>query len=725
MRTMIARRPLRRTIVATSVVALMLIAGAPAWAEQQTEGKAIQSSETGGQSKGAGAWSAARLELEVPAVVGSEVFGLALYSIAPTGPRDGRLREPTDWEAAASNPKYAEGLSAWVTGEVLPLLNLLDAGRSERDESERAKRMSSDLAKLEALEASVVATESARRVAVSALGLAIARRSGDPAVLARARADAVERLEAVLELPVGEQATRQCPPGVRQAAELLLLREGALTGHKLDAARGRLQTADSVLAAKIAEGLAVYDRATTEEERRSGASAAARGVMEGMTRADLIPSAEARLFGVIFALKRISDSIQPKDRPLSLRAARLFGPAYSVAPSDSPELPGGEDGRQWLQILQAPEFAELPGELRLEFAMSATGALQQEHRSSWEAVPAATRQLLIERLAGSMDGASFGRAFIRFHTIERLIEHELDIRTSDIDGPTAALIGRMIDGLARRVPDSHARPSVLLRVRLELCSREPVASAWSAALDRLAQPPAAWATGVDSRDPLVRSLSLAIARAVNECESETPPPGLVERARLLVRTAQVCVPSPPDLYVDARRALASAVMRASRERSGWAEEFDALIEAARARAADTPWVEPADAEQFERARWATRLRRAGRGDDARSVAIEVTKARSEPGKSIVGRAAFWLAWAEVLESVAASGPSGEGEARLRLRALASVDPKLGRIDDQEQAKLPGSHAHRAPTTDEREAMASLGGTADRLVELSKRVETAK
>jgi hypothetical protein len=725
MRPMIARRPNRHIVGATNVGVFVLTVAVSAWAAHPPGDVPVRSLEPNSSEYRTAPWSAARVVAEVPEVVGSAVFEVVMDTIAPIGGPDIVRRDATEWHRAAGSPEHSQELPAWVSRELLPMLALLESRRWEGDNAERLKRMSDDAAKLEALEASVVVTESARRVAASALRLAIARQSGDPAVLATARADAAERLEAVLELPIGEQPTRQCPLRVRQAAELLLLREGALTGDKLGAARGRLHTADCFLPSKIAEGLAAYDRATTEDERRSSASAAGRGVMEGMTRADLIPEAEARATNVIFALNRLSDSIRANDRPLSVRAARYFLRRGPIAAGASSEQSGGADGVRWLQILHSPEFAELPSELRLEFATSATAVLQDEHRSSWESVPDATRQLLIERLAASMDGGSVGYTFMRYRPLEQLLDRELDRRSNIIDGPRAVLIGRVIDGLARRTPAVNARRLVLFRVRLELGSRDPALSAWSAALDRLAQPPAEWATGVDGRDPLITSLRLAIARVVEESEIEVPPPGLVERARLLVRTAQICAPSPPDLFVDARRALASAVMRSSRERAAWASEFDALIEASRMRAADTPWVEPADAEQFERARWATRLRQAGRGDDARSIAIEVTTALTVPGKSIVGRAAFWLAWAEVLESVAASGPSGEGEARVRLRALAAVDPTFGRIDDQERAKLPGSHPHRQPTTDEREAIESLSATADRLTKLSQRVEKAK
>jgi len=81
-----------------------------------------------------------------------------------------------------------------------------------------------------------------------------------------------------------------------------------------------------------------------------------------------------------------------------------------------------------------------------------------------------------------------------------------------------------------------------------------------------------------------------------------------------------------------------------------------------------------------------------------------------------------------LESVSAAAGGaggGEGDVRIRLRALAAVDAKFGRLDDSEKATLPGAPGQRVPTSDERDAMATLTDAADRLAKLSERVEKAK
>ncbi len=711
-------------------IAMVALAGtSAAWGRQ--EPRAPQVSSPNARSKEPTAWTLASAEAACATAISDALFGLVL-ELVPEGRRvDDR---PDEWKSEVSMAwSSAPGLPAWVTGEAEPLIKVLRRHQAATEEETRVSWLSRVLADVDAMETSVAATESARRVAGTAVRLAIARRSGDPAKLAAARAEAVERLEAVFELEVGEQPARQCPLGVRQAAELVLLREGLLTGPNLSAALLRMNTARFLMISKVAKGLDAYERAATDEARREAASAGAADVCEGLARADLAPGRRERVEWVINGLDRLSGKVEPGDFSLSMKAVRIMrAQRASTVVETQPRGEGETSSWPWEQVLQDPGFAGLPIDLRWEFAVEASNDIRREVREGRQKISDPNRQVLYERLTESMDGGARDDQGRSLGPVMELIGSELGGEVELLDRPRAALVGRLIDGMARGVSERESRMVVLLRVWLELRSGEPSAAAWSAALDGLAVPAG---PGVkmpeNGRKPVVAALQLATDRAAADGAAATPSPGLVERARLLVRTAEILSPQDQEMAVDVWRGLAVAAMRSARERAGlggWAGEFDGLIEAVKVRAAALPWVEPLDAEQLERARWAQRLREAGQGDEARKMALEVINARTEPGKGLVGRAAFWLAWAEVLESVSAAAGGaggGEGDVRIRLRALAAVDAKFGRLDDSEKATLPGAPSQRVPTSDERDAMATLTDAADRLAKLSERVEKAK
>ncbi|MBX9737616.1 MAG: hypothetical protein K2X32_11890 [Phycisphaerales bacterium] len=692
-----------------------------------------------------GPLTAADLEADGAARVAKALYEFVVQSIIPEWtPKD----FPEKDEGPA--PNISQGVpAAWLLREVPPLLGAFKPERPASWENKSpVEWMTKAAGELESLETSVSVTESARRVGVTAMRLAIARENADASAREKAREEAIERLEAVLELEVGPHPTRQCPLVVRQCAELLLLREGALSGAKLSEARARLDTEPFFLISRIAAGIHAYERATTPEGRRAAAAAAADELCAGFSRADLVPHASERTRWVTEGLELLGMKIEADDAPLSVVGVQLAGYRKARAGPD-----GERRMRQtsWDAVLNDPGFAALPQGLRFEFTTRAmTGAFndragrdariaQARERISQrpaakapeeqpeEFIPAATRLMLLNRLSDSIGYAQRSTHSSEFGAIEGFLVQELYAAAQPLTGERAELVRSVIEKWGAIEPEERSKAVHVLRVMAALRMQTPDGKAWAASLDQLRTPEATNRILSDGRSRLEEPLRLAVDRALREADGSSDVGGLVDRARLLIQSVSVLSPTDLDLNVDAHRALASAAMRASPARPGWSKEFDGLIEGVKARAANTPWVEPADAEALERARWASRLRQAGRADDARKTAMEVTAAKSEPGKPIVGRAAFWLAWAEVLESVSPPAPGGgsEGEVRIRLRALAAIDPAFGRLSEAEKVSLQGRHGEREFTADESDAFAALNQAADRLEKLSQRVEKAK
>ncbi len=729
------RRPSTDHGLKAMAVAILFSAGTPGLlASQEPVVAPVLPTSPATNAKAPVVWTAARLEAEAAKIIGDALAAFVVESVAPSRNSRSRVSWDSQWTTAFSNAQSA-GVkpSLWVRQEVTPLLNALEPERSTTGDGQAPESLkvlaATDLARLENLETSVATTESARRVAVAALRLSTARLSGDTTSLTKARTDAAERLEAVLELEVGDQPGRQCPLPIRQAAEIVLLREGLLSGEKLSGVMARLDTREFLFTAKIAKGLDAYSRAETPEARRAVATAVADDVCQAVSRADLFPEDWERLRWVLDGLDRLGDNLAPADSPISVTAARMYKYRGWNRTAREPAL-GNAQPAGWDGLLSDPAFIALPRALKLYFAASAASEINQRFRD--REVPEETLRLYFERLLDGLNGNAEAANSAAFSAIQELLDAELS-GVELLDPTRESLITSTIERLEKALAGTKNYSVARLRIALALRSREPATLPWSAALDVISstKPEVPWRPQADDR--LVKQTRLALPRVLSDAETWMKKPHAVERARLLVRTATMVTVEDLDLNVDARRALAGAAMLSSRERTGWAAEFQGLLHAVQARAAYTPWVDPADAEAFERARWASRLRQAGRGDDARKIALAVTGAQAEPGKSIVGRAAFWLAWAEVLESVSTPaaktpGDSSDGDVRIRLRSLAAIDPSFGYVDDQTRLALlagAGAPGGRKLTLDERDAFAAMNDAATRLKNLSERVEKAK